>query len=208
MPLLEVFGYFASVLITLSIMMSNIKLLRLFNLLGAAAFSVYGYFIDAYPVFILNSLVASVNGYYLIGIYLKKDKFDLIRLKSIDTPMFTLLKESYDQDIKAWCNEFQWQYLDDAVVFVLFKNMKPIGMFAYRELNTKGKIEVVLDYVIPEDRDKNAEEYMFVRKNNQLNQYGIKQLIVKSKNSAHELYLSRVGFTKVNNYFELQLNLD
>ena len=54
MPLLEIFGYMASILIALSLMMSNIKRLRWINLFGAAALSFYGYFIDAFPVFILN----------------------------------------------------------------------------------------------------------------------------------------------------------
>jgi hypothetical protein len=39
MSLLELFGYFASVLIAVSLMMSNIKKLRWINFFGALAFS-------------------------------------------------------------------------------------------------------------------------------------------------------------------------
>jgi hypothetical protein len=206
MPLLEVFGYVASVLIALSLMMSNIKRLRWINLFGAAAFSAYGYFIDAYPVFILNGWIALVDVYYLVRIYQVKDQFDLVRIRSVKSPLFDLLKERYGNDIIQLCKKFQWQQLDDAVVLLLFRNMKPVGFFAYRELNDKGKVEVLLDYLIPEDRDFKAAKFMFTGQKNKLNQEGIKHLIVQASDNQHELYLKRVGFVKKADNFELLLN--
>jgi hypothetical protein len=206
MYLLEIFGYVASVLIALSLMMSNIKRLRWINLFGAAAFSAYGYLIDAYPVFILNGWVALVNIYYLVRIYHEKDKFDVVRLKSINTPLFSLLKERYGKDINELCHKFTWQQLDDAVVLLIFRNMKPVGFFAYKELMERGKVEVLLDYIIPEDRDFKAAKFMFTTKSSQLIQEDIRHLIVYPSDKAHELYLSRVGFLKVSDYYELVLN--
>lgn len=205
MPLLEVFGYVASVLIALSVMMSNIKHLRWLNLLGASAFSAYGYFIEAYPVFVLNGWVAAVNAYYLVRIYHEKDEFDLIRLTAVDTPLFTLLKQRYGSDIKSLQADFQWQVLDGAIVSLLFRNMKPVGIFAYRELEKPGKVEVVLDYVIPEYRDYKAAKFMFSGQNNQLNQNGINHLIVKNSNKGQSAYLTRVGFIKIEEQYEMQL---
>lgn len=204
MSVLEVFGYLASVLIALSLMMSNIKRLRWINLFGAAAFSAYGYFIDAYPVFILNGWVALVDAYYLVRIYQEKDEFDLVRLKSVKTPLFNLLKERYGKDIIHLCKKFKWQQLDDAIVFLLFRNMKPVGFFAYRELNDAGKVEVLLDYIIPEDRDFKAAKYMF-DDSNQLIQEGITHLVVVPSDLEHEIYLTRVGFKKLATGFELRL---
>jgi hypothetical protein len=206
MSLLEVFGYVASVLIALSLMMSNIKRLRWINLFGAAAFSTYGYFIDAYPVFILNGWIALVDIYYLVRIYQEKDQFDLVRLKSVESPLFNLLKERYGKDIIQLCHGFQWQQLDDAVVLLLFRNMKPVGLFSYKELNDMGKVEVLLDYIIPEDRDFKAAKFMFSKQENQLKQEGIKHLVVKPSGNEHELYLSRVGFIKQGSDFELVLS--
>ncbi len=123
MSLLEAFGYVASVLIALSLMMSNIKRLRWINLFGAAAFSTYGYLIDAYPVFLLNGWIALVDIYYLIRIYQAKDKFDLVRLKSTNTPLFSLLKERYGKDITDLCKKFKWQQLEDSVVLLLLLNL-------------------------------------------------------------------------------------
>jgi hypothetical protein len=205
MSLLEIFGYVASVLIALSLMMSNIKQLRWINLFGAAAFSVYGYFIDAYPVFILNGWIALVDIYYLIRIYQEKDQFDLVRLRSVESPLFNLLKQSYGKDIIQLHKGFEWSQLDDSVVFLLFRNMKPVGFFACRELSNVGKVEVLLDYIIPEDRDFKAAKFMFSSENNQLKQEGINHLLVKPYGKDHELYLTRVGFIKTENDFELIL---
>jgi hypothetical protein len=205
MSLLEIFGYIASVLIALSLMMSNIKQLRWINLFGAAAFSVYGYFIDAYPVFILNGWIALVDIYYLIRIYQEKDQFDLIKLRSVESPLFNLLKQSYGKDIIELHKGFEWSQLDDSSVFLLFRNMKPVGFFACRELNEVDKVEVLLDYIIPEDRDFKAAKFMFSSENNQLKQEGINHLVVKPYGKNHEIYLSRVGFTKKENDFELIL---
>ena len=205
MSLLETFGYIASVLIALSLMMSNIKQLRWINLFGAAAFSVYGYFIDAYPVFILNGWIALVDIYYLIRIYQEKDQFDLIKLRSVESPLFNLLKQSYGKDIIELHKGFEWSQLDDSSVFLLFRNMKPVGFFACRELNEIDKVEVLLDYIIPEDRDFKAAKFMFSSENNQLKQEGINHLVVKPYGKNHEIYLSRVGFTKKENDFELIL---
>lgn len=205
MSQLEMFGYIASALIGLSLMMSNIKRLRWINFYGAAALSVYGYYIDAYPVFILNGWIAIVDIYYLVRIYLVKDQFDLVKLESEKTPLFYLLKERYGKDIEKLCRNFKWHQLDDASVLLLFRNMKPVGLFAYKELDSAGKVEVLLDYIIPEDRDFKAAKFMFTGKNNQLNQTGIQHMVVNPSDNAHAHYLNRVGFNKVNNQFELQL---
>jgi hypothetical protein len=47
---------------------------------------------------------------------------------------------------------------------------------------------------------------MFASEDNQLKQEGIKHLVVKPYDKSHELYLSRVGFIKQTNGFELLLD--
>jgi hypothetical protein len=64
--ILELFGYAASALIAISLMMSSILRLRIINLAGAAAFATYGLLIHAYPVVVLNSCIVLVNVFYLV----------------------------------------------------------------------------------------------------------------------------------------------
>ena len=65
----EYLGYFASVLLVASLMMSNVTKLRWLNLAGCIAFTVYGIAITAWPVAITNGLLAVVNLYHLFKLH-------------------------------------------------------------------------------------------------------------------------------------------
>uniref|UniRef100_Q0HY62 Uroporphyrinogen decarboxylase n=1 Tax=Shewanella sp. (strain MR-7) TaxID=60481 RepID=Q0HY62_SHESR len=62
-------GYLASVVVAISLMMSNIKKLRWWNLLGSALFVAYGVAIQAYPVAAVNFFIVLIDAYYLVVIY-------------------------------------------------------------------------------------------------------------------------------------------
>lgn len=62
-------GYLASVVVAISLMMSNIKRLRWWNLLGAALFVAYGIAIAAYPVTLVNFFIVLIDAYYLVKLY-------------------------------------------------------------------------------------------------------------------------------------------
>lgn len=64
--LTEGIGYLAMLLVAVSIMMNNLKWLRVFNLSGAIVFIIYGLVIASYPIVILNAFLAIVNTYYLV----------------------------------------------------------------------------------------------------------------------------------------------
>lgn len=65
----EYVGYGASVLVVLSLMMSNVTKLRWLNLCGCLAFTLYGVMINAWPVVITNALISLVNVYHLVKLY-------------------------------------------------------------------------------------------------------------------------------------------
>ena len=62
-------GYLASALVALSLMMSDIKKLRWWNLCGAALFVAYGVAIDAIPVALVNFFIVIIDCYYLVKLY-------------------------------------------------------------------------------------------------------------------------------------------
>ncbi|ETI90196.1 YgjV family protein [Clostridium butyricum] len=71
-PLIEYVGYVASILIGISMFMKNIVKLRFINLIGCILFTIYGFIIKAYPVAVVNLIIAFTNIYYLYK--LTKDK--------------------------------------------------------------------------------------------------------------------------------------
>ncbi len=69
-------GYLASVVVAISLMMSNIKKLRWWNLVGAALFVAYGMAISAIPVALVNFFIVLIDIYYLIRLYKYEHKSD------------------------------------------------------------------------------------------------------------------------------------
>jgi len=59
-------GYFASVLLVMSLMMTDVVKLRWLNLSGCFAFAIYGLIIEAWPVAVTNALLALVNLYHIV----------------------------------------------------------------------------------------------------------------------------------------------
>src|SRR4028119_64267 len=78
---LEIMGYVASVLVAVSLMMSSILRLRLINLVGSAAFTVYGVLIHAYPVAVVNLIIVLINLYYLRQMLGSREYFKLLRVQ-------------------------------------------------------------------------------------------------------------------------------
>lgn len=65
----EIVGYFASIMVAISLMMKDIIWLRWINFTGCTLFVIYGAAISAWPVAGMNAFVACINIYHLIKIY-------------------------------------------------------------------------------------------------------------------------------------------
>lgn len=61
MDLIEVWGYLSMVVVLVSMMMKNIKKLRIVNSVACSMFVIYGITHQAYPVVIMNILVICIN---------------------------------------------------------------------------------------------------------------------------------------------------
>ncbi len=72
------FGYLASLLLIISLMVNNGLQFRWYNTLGCFAFIIYAVIIHAFPVLLTNAILLAINLFYLIRIYRKKENFDLL----------------------------------------------------------------------------------------------------------------------------------
>ena len=64
-PFIEWVGYLASIVIAISLIMSDIIKLRIINTIGCVLFVIYGLSVGAYPVAFTNMLIVFINIYYL-----------------------------------------------------------------------------------------------------------------------------------------------
>lgn len=58
---IEIFGYISMIVALVSMMMKDIKTLRIVNSIACAMFVVYGFILGAYPIVIMNILVIIIN---------------------------------------------------------------------------------------------------------------------------------------------------
>ena len=190
-PLIEWIGYVASILVLISLSLSSILRLRIFNLFGAAVFSFYGFYIGSLPVGIMNLIIVFTNLYYLQKLYSQKDKFEIVESKSDQEYVLKFL-DHFKKDIQKYSPDFNLNLNKNQIILMVMRNMNMAGIFV---ANDDGdRLEVELDYVTPQYRDYKNGAFIFshFRKAIQIKEY--KTIITSSQNPQHIKYLNRMGF--------------
>ena len=188
---IELIGYAASALIAFSMMLSSILRLRLINLAGAAAFTVYGILIGAIPVAILNGLIVLVNAHFLLRMIRAKEYFHLLsRPGSAYLSYFLVF---YEKDIGNLNPGFHFRAAENQLTLLILRDCTPAGVFIAEE-EPGGVLRVVLDYAIPRYRDFKIGRFLFVDKADFFRERGIREIIVTPRTADFCTYLMNVGF--------------
>lgn len=191
--LLEWFGYLASVVVAISLLMGTIVKLRIYNLVGSSLFSAYGFLIDALPVAILNGFIALVNIYYLYRIYHRKEYFRVLPL-SLPSPYLSAFVDFYNVEIRKYFPNFTRVPENAQVNFAVLRNMAVASVFVGRDAGN-GILEVLLDYAIPEYRDLKPGKFIYVEDTSFFTNRGFTKLVCKNFSHEHLKYLRKLGFT-------------
>jgi hypothetical protein len=189
---LELVGYFASALIAVSLMMTSILRLRLINLAGAALFAIYGLLIQAYPVAILNGLIVGVNGWHLIRMWRAKEFFQILPLKP-ESAYLPYFLEFYDKEIRRILPDFQYRRSENQLALFVLRDCAPVGVFI-AERAREGRLNVVLDFVVPGYRDLKLGRYLFCEQAGFFQKQGVREIIVAPRTREFGAYLVKVGF--------------
>ncbi|NQV15996.1 hypothetical protein HQ531_11105 [bacterium] len=187
-------GYIASIVVAVSLTMTNIRRLRWINLLGAIAFTVYGFLLRIYPVLVVNGFIVGVDVYYLIRIVLTRDQFHLIPI-SWDTSIFLpRFIEYYIRDIRKHFPEVNMEELRRYRTIFITRNVVPVGLFIYEHLEG-GIIRIHLDYEIPMYRDYESARYFFREFRGMMQEKEFHTYITYCSVPVHIRYLRRMKFT-------------
>jgi hypothetical protein len=191
--ILESVGYLGSVLVAVSLMMSNIRRLRWINLVGAAVFSIYGALIAAWPVFALNGFIALVDLWFLIQMNRQNEYFSLLDVQGTPTPYLRHFLEFHQVEIRAIFPHFELAETGLEGWWIL-RNVQPVGLFLHTKESEQSHL-VLLDFVIPEYRDMKNARWFFQEGMTHLGTRGEVTLRAESTYPAHMTYLKRMGFT-------------
>lgn len=188
----ELIGYAASILVAVSLMMSNIIQLRIVNLLGSATFSLYGILIGSIPVAAMNGFIVLVNIYYLTQIYSTVEYFQILKI-SADSEYLKTFLNFYQDQINQFQPDFYSRFRDDDLNIFVLRDMVPAGLLV-GNLNDEGTFVVELDFVVPQYRDFKIGKFLFDENKSFFKDKGIKQIVARPGNEKHDEYLEEMGF--------------
>lgn len=191
-PVIELVGYFASIVIMTSMLMSSIIRLRMINLLGSSTFAVYGFVIGALPVGILNSFIALINIVYLYKAFSRKEYFKILEIRRDNKYLLSFL-DFYNKDILKYFPGFKYVQGMNTITFFILRNMAVAGIFLAREVAPQ-TLYIGLDFVIPEYRDFKLGNYIYSKNLNFFVEKGFTRLCTVSQNNSHQKYLKKMGF--------------
>jgi len=193
---LEIVGYVASVLVAVSLMMSSILKLRIINLVGSAAFVVYGALIGAYPVAVVNLLIVFINLYYLRQMLGSREFFKLLQVRA-DSEYLRAFLDFHAAEIQRFLPGFAFRAGERQLIFFVLRDMVPAGLFI-GEMRGDGALRVVLDFVIPQYRDFRTGRYVFQDQAAFFRGHGIAEIVSDAGSRVHSEYLRRMGFVPVD----------
>lgn len=195
MNYLEMVGYFASLLVLISLLMTSVVKLRVINMIGSLIFAIYALCIVSYPTAIMNFCLVGVNIFYLVRMA-KTEKYFTMLPSELDSPYFRYFLQFHQQDIGVYFPDFNLEDTQADVAFFVYCDTTAAGILIGRELGD-GALEVALDYTTPQYRDCSVGRYLY----EQLAQKGYRKLVAGQASEKHGAYLEKMGFSVEDGHY-------
>lgn len=188
-------GYAASLLLAISLLVTNDLKFRWLNTLGCMAFIIYGFLIQAFPIILTNTILLLINAFYLFKIYRANENFDLLSFKPGDELIHKFLA-FYQADIRSYFPDYVPAENGNDINFMVLRDMVIANIFS-ATLMDDGTALVKINYTIPKYRDYKVGKFLFQKEKQFLLSRGIHRLIYTHVfNKRHESYLLKMGFEK------------
>ncbi len=188
----ELLGYFASVLIAISLLMRSVFRLRVINLIGAACFVVYGVLIAAYPIAILNGVIVGINLYYLWEMWQTENYFTILETEH-DSSYLRKFLDFYKEDIQRFFPSFDYSLTEQHLVWFTLRDLIPVGLFIAKPQGTDG-LFVQLDYVIPGYRDLQPGNFLYFEQTEHFREQGVTHLETTPETKEQRDYVKKMDF--------------
>ncbi len=190
----EIIGYVASVLIAVSLMMSRIVQLRFVNMIGAAAFALYGYLIGSVPVAAMNGFIVLINVYYLTQMALSKEYLRMLEVNP-ESKYLSYFLDFYRIDINTYQPGFDIEAgRGNFNVFVL-RDTVPAGLVSGELEN--GILKLDLDFVAPSYRDFKIARFLYIDNRDFFINKKVAVIEAPAVDDKYGRYLQKIGFSPV-----------
>jgi len=189
------FGYLASLLLAIGLIVNNDIKFRWLNAGGCLAFILYGLFLNAIPIILTNGILLVINIFYLYKIYHRKELFELLEFNAGGIIVDKFLS-FYRQDIAAFFPDFKREQLEGSFNFVVLRDLVIANIFS-ASVSKEGHAEVSINYTVSKYRDYKVGRFIFDKEKEYLLSKGVKKILyTKVSNRNHKKFLSVMGFSK------------
>ncbi|MFO7734594.1 MAG: hypothetical protein R6W70_00085 [bacterium] len=188
MSFIEIAGYTASILVAVSLTMTNVFKLRVINSVGALVFVIYGSIVGAYPVAAVNVFIIFVNAWHLWCIARNTDEFELLIFEDTDNAYLHRFLEYYRKDLTRRFPRFKFEELPEYEAVFVLRNMLPVNLTLFRSAGN-GVVEIILDYAVPNYQDFKNAYFLYGTYNKELKKKGFHTYKIKTESRALSKYL-------------------
>ena len=150
----ELIGYAASLIILVSLLMTNVFRLRLINGVGSVLFAAYGWLIGSWPVCLINLVIAGIDAWYLLEILTSSAYFELAPASSVGPEYLKRIFLFHERELQKYAPGLTLEDLQEACTCLIFRNMLPVGVFSIRQEGEYAHI--IIDFLISEYPDFKA----------------------------------------------------
>lgn len=195
---LEIFGYIGTALVLLSMMMTSVVKLRLFNTVGSCISMIYAFLSSAWPVVFLNLGLIIINVWQLIRLNRTETIFECVPV-NVDDKSLEYFLNYHANDIAQHFPGYKIKSNDNTEVYMVYTAGEAVGVLVgTRDFDT---INVELDYSTIKYRDCSVGTFLYAH----LKKTGIQKLVTEGKGEFHNQYLTKMGFAEENGKFSKTL---
>ncbi|MDZ4794898.1 MAG: hypothetical protein SGI83_11520 [Bacteroidota bacterium] len=188
------FGYLASVLLALGLLVNNDLKFRWLNTGGNIAFIMYGIVLVAVPIILTNSLLLAINLFYLYKIYNRKEHFELLEFSNGGI-MIDRFLSFYQADIAVHFPDFRREQVEGNLNFVVLRDLVIANIFSAKLLDD-GTASITINYTVAKYRDYKVGRFIFEKEKEYLLSKGVRTIYYTSVASdQHKKFLKVMGFT-------------
>ncbi len=203
------FGYLATLLLAIGLLVSTDLKFRWFNTAGNVSFIIYGILLNAMPIILTNGILLIINLYYLYRIYNHKEFFELLAFESGGI-MIDRFLAFYKDDIALHFPNFKREQLTGKVNFVVLRDLVIANIFS-AEVQEDGRAKIYMNYTVPKYRDYKVGRFIFDKEKQHLLSKNITTVFYDNvANKKHKKFLKVIGFQKEilngNDYISIKIN--
>lgn len=191
--IIEAIGYLGSALLILSMTRTSILKLRIFGLVGSLVFLTYSVLIEAYPIAVVNVVIASVHIFFLRQLLSKKTEFFRILEVHPESRYLEYFLDFHADEIGSFQPGFSYEPEDGQIRAFILRDLVPAGLFIGRACQDHS-VEVQLDFVIRQYRDFRVGEFVYSKRSGLFRDPKCTRAWSRAGDSSHNEYLERMGF--------------